>query len=623
MSGIEETVENFARRLTSVAGLRLSAPDLLLLESYLHDLKQTGSESILEQFRSPNNHSLGIALNFWLESLYDHYGKFFADFRDFKTLRHVCIASILQQKRDKSLTIWCVEQGKGQEAYSLGLMIHAAIPELADWKIKIITTNQSSSKYLKCMRAQFTGHELSQGLPESMVDKLVTPNDSENLFNLQPHISAYFEHKHLALVQPLDTIPLCDIVMLRGVYKYLGKQQAAEFEKRLIQKIHPRGFLLLSRQDPRLQTDQFASIETSYQSALYQPTGPTPKTARQAPPQKSVYLDVSDLSAEAYRQMTLLLKEIGLMQDINIGETDDFLRQFPLRQFSKDDRILHEGEPNSKLMGVIDGSVSIWVGTGLIRKPLLLTTLGPGQLIGESSALTSSNCTASVVADSSITVFEINRALFEELYNTHPKFSSTINSMMRRRHKEREVFKKTQKSIDSSPRKKREDDISLIDEGRYILDAYSLPDKMKLTTVTPELLKQFKKFSNETSLFEGLSLKAVETIANLLCAVEVEEDVMLIKEGTWPVGFYLVCEGEADIYKGSGIFTSGKKVAQVRPGSFIGEMSVILNKKASASVISTTSMTLCALSRELFEYLYNSQKEFSVTVDELVRTRKR
>ena len=52
----------------------------------------------------------------------------------------------------------------------------------------------------------------------------------------------------------------------------------------------------------------------------------------------------------------------------------------------------------------------------------------------------------------------------------------------------------------------------------------------------PDLLKCFKEFSRETSLFRALPLAAVETVANLLCAVEVEADTTLIKEGSWPVG---------------------------------------------------------------------------------------
>ena len=66
---------------------------------------------------------------------------------------------------------------------------------------------------------------------------------------------------------------------------------------------------------------------------------------------------------------------------------------------------------------------------------------------------------------------------------------------------------------------------------------------MELTAISPDLLKCFKEFSRETSLFRALPLAAVETVANLLCAVEVEADTTLIKEGSWPVGFYLICEG--------------------------------------------------------------------------------
>ena len=66
----------------------------------------------------------------------------------------------------------------------------------------------------------------------------------------------------------------------------------------------------------------------------------------------------------------------------------------------------------------------------------------------------------------------------------------------------------------------------------------------------------------------------------------------------------------------------GQKVAQVSTGAFIGETSVILGQKASASVISRSPMTLCALSRELFEYVYNSHEGFALEIDRLCAERK-
>ena len=63
------------------------------------------------------------------------------------------------------------------------------------------------------------------------------------------------------------------------------------------------------------------------------------------------------------------------------------------------------------------------------------------------------------------------------------------------------------------------------------------------------------------------------------------------------------------------------KVAEVSTGSFVGETSVILGQKASASVISRTEMMLCVLSRELFEYVYNSHESFALEIDKICAER--
>ena len=315
------------------------------------------------------------------------------------------------------------------------------------------------------------------------------------------------------------------------------------------------------------------------------------------------------------------LKQLKLLDGISVGDHDKFMLQFPIRRFEKGHKILHEGEPNTSIFGVIDGHISIWVGTGLLRRPQQLTSLGVGQVIGETSSIHRSICTASVVAESAVEVFEINNELLRKHYADNPSFASRINSMVTRRAKERTNFQTTNRAFKASQDGPKRDGIALVNEGRYVLDQYALPNGVELTAITPDLLKCFKEFSRTTRLFRALPLTAVETVANLLCAVKVPPDTVLIKEGSWPVGFYLVCEGEAEVYKGGGIFRIGQKVAEVSTGSFVGETSVILGQKASASVISRTEMMLCVLSRELFEYVYNSHESFALEIDRICAER--
>ena len=616
-------LEQLVKEFSAIEGIDLEPSDKLLLHSFVEEVQAAGGLSTLENFLDAQPVQVGGLFHYWLDYLFDIYGKFFTDFRDFKALRHTCISALLQRKTDKKLTIWCIEPGTGQEAYSLALMLNRAIPELKDWTVALHTSNQRHYRFQRCKGARFNTIELSQGLPDGMVDHLIEPDFEDEGFLVKDNLSRKIKHHHTPVLTAPDEIPLCDIIVIRGVYKYLGEDQAKDLINLLHGKLHEGGYLLLSRNDKPILSDTFRRMNTVHGSALYLKSSMA-KTVDldDGTVHQSSNYTVHDLSPENYKQMVKHLKQLKLLEGISVGDHDKFMLQFPIRKFVKGDKILHEGDPNTKIFGVVHGHLSIWVGTGLLRRPQQLTSLGVGQLVGEESSLNRTLCTASVIAEDDVAVFEISNELLRKHYSHNPSFASRINAMVKRRTRERGEFKATQKSIKASNAGQNREGIGLVNEGRYVLDEYSLPDGMELTAITPDLLKCFKEFSRETSLFRALPLAAVETVANLLCAVEVEADTTLIKEGSWPVGFYLICEGEADIYKGGGFFRVGQKVAQVSTGAFIGETSVILGQKASASVISRSPMTLCALSRELFEYVYNSHEGFALEIDRLCAERK-
>ena len=615
-------IEQLRNELRDVEGIVLEPSDDLLLQSFVDEMYKAGGISQLEGLLSQRPSRIGSVFHYWLDHLYDMYGKFFTDFRDFKALRHTCIASLLQENEDKTLKIWCIEPGSGQEAYSLALMLDRAVPELKDWTIELHTSNQRHRRFQRCKGARFTTLELSQGLPDGMVNHLIEADFEDGGFLVKGDLSRHLVHHHTPILEAPSNLPPCDIVLMRGIYQYMGETQAKRLLALIHEKLRPGGYLLLSRSDRVLNSKYFQRHNTIHGSALYTKTTTNRSSDSSAEPlPKATRQSVHSLEPKEYKQMVRHLDQLKLLDGVSVGDHDKFMRQFEIKEFTKGSEILREGEPNTSLYGIIAGNVSIWVGTGLLRRPQQLTSLGQGQLIGEGSSLSRSICTATAIAESDLRVFEIKNETLRLHYNNNPFFASKVNAMLKRRADERHQFQRTNKSIKASTIGNTREGMSLVNEDRYILDEYSLPKGVLPTPVTEDLLQKFKEFSRDTKLFSALPLAAVETIANLLCAVKVEPEVTIIKEGTWPIGFYLICEGEADVYKGGGFFRLGSKVAQISEGTFIGETSVILGQKASASVISKTPMLMCALSRELFEYIYNSHEEFALEIDQICADR--
>ena len=116
-------------------------------------------------------------------------------------------------------------------------MLNRAIPELKDWTVTLHTSNQRHYRFQRCKGARFNTIELSQGLPDGMVDHLIEPDfeDEDSMgFLVKSKLSRNIKHHHNPVLTALDEIPLCDIILIRGVYKYLGEDQAKDLIKVIV-----------------------------------------------------------------------------------------------------------------------------------------------------------------------------------------------------------------------------------------------------------------------------------------------------------------------------------------------------------------------------------------------------
>ena len=108
------------------------------------------------------------------------------------------------------------------------------------------------------------------------------------------------------------------------------------------------------------------------------------------------------------------------------------------------------------------------------------------------------------------------------------------------------------------------------------------------------------KFSEEEQLFFESVLRNVERAharklikAGKWCEADTGED--LVVEGTWPKRLKFIVSGHANIT------LDGKDIAYVGPGDFLGEMSYLTGKAASATATAVTSVRYLSFERRLLE----------------------
>jgi len=98
-------------------------------------------------------------------------------------------------------------------------------------------------------------------------------------------------------------------------------------------------------------------------------------------------------------------------------------------------------------------------------------------------------------------------------------------------------------------------------------------------------------------LFQNLSAKQLAAVDRLVTTMDVAAGRELIRQGESGREFVVVVDGEAEVRR------DGKVIAVRGPGTFFGEIALLLERPRNASVVAKTDMTIDVIDRQAFRQL--------------------
>jgi CRP/FNR family cyclic AMP-dependent transcriptional regulator len=101
-------------------------------------------------------------------------------------------------------------------------------------------------------------------------------------------------------------------------------------------------------------------------------------------------------------------------------------------------------------------------------------------------------------------------------------------------------------------------------------------------------------------MFSACTDKELAQIARACDEVTVEPGVDVVEEGTAGDGFYLIASGEAEVTR------AGHHVANVGPGQYFGELSLLDEAPRNATVTASSPLTMLRLRRREFAAVLDS-----------------
>src|SRR6266516_575061 len=106
---------------------------------------------------------------------------------------------------------------------------------------------------------------------------------------------------------------------------------------------------------------------------------------------------------------------------------------------------------------------------------------------------------------------------------------------------------------------------------------------------------------SEVPLFSALSKRDLALIAKSAEDVKVDAGKVLVTEGSAGAEFFVIMDGKARVTR------RGRKVAELGPGQFFGELALLDRAPRNATVVAETPM----------EVLVLGQREFAALIDEV------
>jgi hypothetical protein len=116
-------------------------------------------------------------------------------------------------------------------------------------------------------------------------------------------------------------------------------------------------------------------------------------------------------------------------------------------------------------------------------------------------------------------------------------------------------------------------------------------------------------------IFAPLPGASLEHLAGRLVPIRLDPETLIVREGDAGDRFYIVADGQVEVTE------DGRKVSELGPGGYFGEIALIRDVPRTATVTARTPVVLYALDREDFLAAVASNEPSATAAEEVVNAR--
>ena len=221
-------------RLRLEAGLALTPDQAYMLDIRLgpvlrrHQLSSPAA--LVSQLRLRTNPALAQDV---IDAFCTNETSFFRNEEVFDVLGKDVLPGLIAARRAaRALTIWCAACSSGQEVWSVAILLRDRLPELREWRVKLLATDISQAMVARTRAGVYSEQEVSRGLPERLRATYFQRQAAG--WEVRADLRGLVEVRRASLLDPQLAAGSVDLILLRNVLIYFdadGKRRALEIAR--------------------------------------------------------------------------------------------------------------------------------------------------------------------------------------------------------------------------------------------------------------------------------------------------------------------------------------------------------------------------------------------------------
>ena len=245
---------DYVRKLVhEYAAVVLEADKAYLAELRLAPLaRQEGVDSISALVRRLRRQAFNRLHERVVEAMVTTETSFFRDHHPFEALRAFVLPDLLKQRTQQHpLTIWCAACARGQEPYSITMLLREHFRNPAD--VRLIASDLSEEMLAAARAGRYSRLEIDRGVPPALLKSYFRQHDAT--WQIDETLRRMVEFRKINLAAAWPPLPEMDVIFMRNVLIYFD----VETKKTILGKVHrllsPGGYLFLGNAETTINLD--------------------------------------------------------------------------------------------------------------------------------------------------------------------------------------------------------------------------------------------------------------------------------------------------------------------------------------------------------------------------------